>query len=189
MPYLTRMSNVVGGSQIRVLDPTINICQNKEQVINHESFYIENGFEGIIIRALNGLYKCGRSTLNEQYLLALKRFQDAEAKVIDCAALERNYNPTEIDHHGHQKRSSSILNKYADDMLGSLLVVGINGKYDGKRFNIGSGFNELQRRMFWELHKKGDWNPIVKYKYFDVGSTPEAPRQPIFLGIRDTIDL
>ena len=165
------------------------LCHNKEQVLRHEKGILESGLEGIIIRAPYGYYKFGRSTLNEGYLLALKRFNDAEAVIVDCLPMEKNTNEQEEDNHGHAKRSSEKEGMVKLNTLGSLEVRGVNGKFKGKLFNIGGGFTFKQRDEIWEAHKKGNVHgTVVKYKYFDVGSTNDAPRQPIFLGFRDSID-
>lgn len=165
------------------------VCKNKNAVLVAEAEYLRQGYEGIILRSPIGYYKFGRSTLKEGYLLALKRFSDAEAIVMRCFPMEKNINEQEEDHHGHAKRSSQKEGMVELDTLGSLEVTGLNGKYAGKTFNVGGGFTFKQRDEIWEANKKGNvYGTVIKYKYFEVGSTDEAPRQPVFTGFRDRID-
>jgi DNA ligase-1 len=81
------------------------ICNNVEDILVKEELALKEGYEGIIIRSPNGLYKQGRSTFKEQYLLKLKRFTDAEAEVLGMEPLMVNTNEQETDERGYAKRS------------------------------------------------------------------------------------
>jgi DNA ligase 1 len=166
----------------------INIkCSDKNDVLHMEKQMLSYGYEGIIIRDPNAPYKFGRSTLKEGYLLALKRFTDAEAKIIGAYPLERNLNEAEVNAHGLLERSSSQLYKFADNLLGGFTVVGLNGPFKGVEFNVGSGFTNAQRVEFWREPSISSGR-IIKYKYQACGSD-KKPRQPIFLGFRSKEDL
>lgn len=65
---------------VRILIPTL--IQDEEQLEGYEADCIANGYEGVMLRAPNGPYKCGRSTEAEGYLVKVKRFVDAEAEVL-----------------------------------------------------------------------------------------------------------
>jgi DNA ligase-1 len=184
--------------RLKWIDHTM--AYNKSMVLAAEDYYLKLGYEGIIIRSPNAPYKFGRSTLREGYLLALKRFTDAEAEVIGAYPLERNCNEAGTNAHGLMERSSAQGNKYVDNLLGGLTVRGINGTFKDVVFNIGSGFTEKQRENLWyrygnEMLALVDRHidtmiqgSIIKYKYQAVGSK-DKPRQPIFLGFRSKDDL
>ncbi len=109
---------------------------------------VRGGGEGLMLHRAESLYRSGRS----DDLLKLKTYQDAEAVVIA-------HNPGK--------------GKYAGRM-GSLLVE----TREGKRFNIGSGFSDEQRR-----------NPppsgtVLTYKYYGLTSKG-VPRFASFLRVRD----
>jgi DNA ligase-1 len=151
-------------------------------VINFEQKCLSRGFEGIMIRHRNGPYKFGRSTLKEQTLIKLKRFQDSEAQVIGLEELQHNQNNPTINSQGLQERSSHKANQLAGDTLGALIVkhplFGI--------FSIGSGFDAATRDEIWQnqnryLHK------TVKFKYQPLG-TLTSPRFPVFIGFRAAED-
>ena len=59
--------------------------------------------------------------------------------------------------------------------------------HSGVQFNIGTGFTDTVRDQLWE-HKEDLINTTVKYKYFDIG-VKEAPRHPVYLGIRIPEDM
>lgn len=155
-----------------------------EELLHKETQYLELGYEGVMLRRLDGIYKQNRSTLREGILLKVKRFQDSEAVVLDYELLNRNLNEQTKDERGYSKRSTSQDGKVADDLIGSLLVRDL---HTGVDFNIGSGFTELQRRNLYadRARLKGR---IVKYKSFSIG-VKEKPRFPIFLGFRSPLDM
>jgi DNA ligase-1 len=110
---------------------------------------VNQGGEGLMLHLASSLYKTGRS--ND--LLKLKKYFDAEAVVISHIAGKGKYK----------------------GMLGSLLVE----TADKKRFKIGSGFSDDERK------KPPATGSIITYKYF--GKTSRGiPRFASFLHIRNT---
>ena len=163
---------------------TQTLVQNKEELIRFESEAVDAGYEGVITRRYDSPYKFGRSTAKEQYLLKIKRFQDAEAIVIGYEQLFHNENVATIDERGYTKRSSHQENKVPTNMLGALICRDIT---TGIEFNIGTGFTHAQRNEFW-LMREMLIGKIAKYKFFPVG-VKEAPRHPVFLGFRHKEDM
>ena len=58
-------------------------------------------------------------------------------------------------------------------------------KFGNVGFKIGSGFSDEQRRNYKKLFPIGT---IIKVKYFEL-SKDKRPRFPIFLGVRNKIDV
>jgi DNA ligase-1 len=159
------------------------IIDNQKHLDKYEKECLEQGYEGLIVRNPDGRYKFGRSTLKEGLMLKLKRFQDAEATVIGYEELRHNMNEAVEDALGHKKRSSHKDNKQAGGVLGSLIVE----TSDKIQFKIGTGFNAAQRKLLWESRKK-IIGKTVKYKFLEIG-VKDAPRHPVFMGFRDTMDM
>lgn len=159
------------------------LIYNPYDLMKYEADCLSSRYEGIMIRSLNGPYKCGRSTIKEGYLLKLKRFVDAEAVIIGYKERMHNANEAFTDELGHTKRSSHKANKVGTNMLGAFEV----RTNDGIHFDIGTGFSEAQRIEYWnkrdELLAK-----LVKFKYQEL-SADSVPRFPVFLGFRDERDL
>lgn len=155
-------------------------CYNKGEILMYEKKFLYEGHEGIILRSPAGHYKFGRSTLKEEYLLKMKRFEDSEAEILDSFALERNSNEAELDERGYTKRSSKQDGLEIEETLGSWKVKDCNEEspFFGEVFHIGSGFTQQQRDEYWRNRKNGK---IIKYKYQAFGSK-NLPRTPIFLG-------
>lgn len=159
-------------------------CNSLKEIELREQQYLQQGYEGLVIRNPNSYYKYGRSTLKEGGLLKLKRFKDNEAKVFGYSPLFHNNNPEELDELGYTIRSTSKNGMVELEALGSLEVFDMK---TGISFNIGSGFTINQRKELWK-EKKKLLGKIVKYKYFDV-TTSNTPRFPIFLGFRNKKDI
>lgn len=159
-------------------------CNSLKEIELREQQYLQQGYEGLIIRNPNSYYKNGRSTIREGGLLKLKRFKDSEAEVVGYSSLLHNNNPEELDELGYTIRSTSKSGMIELEALGSLEVSDIK---TGLIFNIGNGFTANQRKELWK-DKENLLGKIVKYKYFDV-SILNAPRFPIFLGFRNKEDM
>ena len=159
-------------------------CNSLKEVELREQQYLQQGYEGLIIRNPNSYYKNGRSTVREGGLLKLKRFKDGEAEVFGYNPLFHNNNPEELDELGYTIRSTAKNGMVELEALGSLEVLDMK---TGLAFSIGSGFTANQRKELWK-EKEKLLGKIVKYKYFDV-SILNAPRFPIFLGFRDKEDM
>lgn len=160
------------------------IITDLETLSNYEEQCVNDGFEGVMIRSLNSPYKLGRSTLKEQYLLKIKRFQDAEAVVVGFEEKMKNNNKLEKNELGYAKRSSSMAGLEAADTLGTLLV---KDPKTNLEFGIGSGFDDKTRKEIWQ-NKDKYLNKLVTYKFQPSGGK-DLPRFPVFKGFRSEDDV
>lgn len=160
------------------------LIRTPEDLYEYEDKRVNEGYEGVILRAPDGPYKQNRSTVKEGYMLKVKRFEDSEAEVLDCFELMHNDNEAKIDARGHTKRSTHQENKRAAGVLGGFHVRDI---HTGVEFFLGTGFSAEQRKNLWDGRRylKGK---LVKYKHFPIGVV-DKPRHPIWLGFRDRKDI
>lgn len=158
------------------------LVTSPEELLEAEQEYLDQGYEGAMIRSVDGPYKCGRSTAKEGYLLKMKRFLDAEAEIVGYEELEHNQNALQKDALGHAKRSSAKAGKTLGGVLGNLLC----RTPEGVDFSIGGGFTADDRIRLW-AERETLVGKLAKYKYFPTGSKT-APRFPTFIGIRDRRD-
>ena len=184
--YQERMKKLeaypISDPRIKKLLPTL--INNKTELDAFEAKCLAEGYEGVIIRSLDGPYKCGRSTLREGYLLKLKKFSDSEAEVIGFEELQRNKNVAVKNKIGRSERSTAKANMVNANTLGALLVRDVVTKIE---FKIGSGFDDTTRDAIWA--DRANWlGKIVKYKHFEQG-VKDAPRFPTFLGERSLDDM
>jgi DNA ligase-1 len=147
---------------------------------------LDDGYEGLVIRPMDGLYKFGRSTAREGLLLKLKRYSQSEARIIGFEPLLRNLNSAETNALGYTQRSASIDGKVALDTLGAFVV---EGTYNGELviFRVGTGFTAAERDIYWQARYAlvGD---TITYKFFPSGSK-DRPRHPVFISFRTPEDM
>lgn len=157
---------------------------NEEEVLIQEARSIELGYEGGILRSPKSWYKHGRSTLREEIMLKVKRYQDDEATIVGFEEQLHNANEATINELGHTTRSSHKENMIGKDTLGAIIV-----KCDKfqEEFNIGTGFNDALRRKLWD-ERTSLIGKKVTFKYFLVG-IKDRPRFPVFKGFRDSADI
>ena len=99
----------------------------QKQFADYNKLCIDKGFEGIMVKPINGVYECKRSTL----WLKVKPFIEVSLSVIDV-----------------EEGTGRNVGK-----LGALIV---EGKDDGKfiKTNVGSGLNDENREEFWKAKEK-----------------------------------
>jgi DNA ligase-1 len=136
------------------------------------------GYEGAMIRSLDGPYKLGRSTEKEGYLLKLKPFTDDEATIVGFEEQVANKNPAKTNLLGRTERSSNKENLVAANMLGALLVVNTAAQH----FKVGTGFSEIERRELWAA-RDTLIGKTIKYRYQAEGMK-DLPRFPSYGGFR-----
>jgi len=163
---------------------THKLIMNSEEMALYEECAVAEGHEGVMVRSVNGPYKCGRSSSKEGYLLKIKRFEDSEAEIIGFEEQMHNTNEAEEDNFGRTKRSRVAEGLVPAGILGTFTVRDVNTKVT---FSIGTGLNNSQRVVFWK-QKTSLLGKVIKYKYQPTGIL-EAPRFPVFLGFRDPSDM
>ena len=175
---------VNGKGFIQVLPQTL--VKNHDELEEYETKTVtEAGYEGVILRRPDALYKFGRSTAKEGYLLKLKRFVDSEAVVLDVIEEMHNANEAKTNALGRTERSSHKDNKIGKGRMGALLVRDL---YSGVEFQIGTGFTDEDKAWWWARRSNPtSWTPI-KYKSFPIG-VKNLPRHPVYLGQRAAGDL
>jgi DNA ligase-1 len=147
-----------------------------------EDCVLHNGYEGVMVRRLDGYYKQGRSTAKEGIIGKIKRFSDAEAVVIGFEEKMTNTNEAKTNELGRTQRSQAQEGMVGAGTLGALVC-----ECDGIRFTMGSGFDDAGREEVWA--NKGKYlGKLAKFKYFAVGMK-DSYRFPIFLGWRDEDDI
>ena len=154
---------------------------NMDELLVMEQEYLALGYEGLMARAPLGLYKNGRSTIREQYLVKVKRFEEDQGKIVGFEELKHNENEDLRSELGYAKRSTQAEGLTPGNTLGALVVEVQTGIFKGKRVKIGSGFTSEQRLQLWS--QLNSWReerwPCVLFKHFPYGAK-DLPRLPIF---------
>ena len=161
-----------------------HVINDYETLRQYEIQAVANDYEGVMLRAPNSPYKCGRSTLNEGYLLKFKRFEDSEAEVLGFVEQMANNNEKVKDELGNSKRSSHKANKAPKNTLGKILVRDLK---TGVEFSIGTGFDDAMKKEIWD-NQPTYIGKLVTYQ-FQPSGMKDKPRFPSFKGFRDLRDI
>lgn len=200
-PYLERAAALRQVMEVEHPAPLYLVNQiqvdSLERLEELEKSWVDEGFEGAILRKPDSPYKHGRSSVREGYLLKLKRFQDGEAVVIGVTELMHNGNEATVNELGRTARSHKKAGLVGAGVMGTLVVRDVK---TGVEFEIGTGFTAEERRTIWQEQLRQDWHAsivgdivsgplgrLVKYKHFPSGAK-DKPRHPVFLGWRDRLD-
>lgn len=168
------------GTQMEMLTQ-IEVYSEKE-LLEYEAYALNNGYEGIMVRSINGPYKQGRSTQKEGTIGKLKRFSDDEAVVTGFEEKMHNTNEAKTNELGRTQRSQSQEGMVGAGTLGALICT-----CKGIQFTMGSGFDDAGRAEVW-ANKEKYLGKLAKFKHFEVGQK-DSYRFPIFQGWRDEDDL
>lgn len=167
---------------------TQTYVQSEAEMLTFEQQYLSQGYEGVMLRNINGLYKPGRATEKSQALMKVKRFEDDEALIIGVEELMHNANVQTKGVFGNSERSSHKENLVPMNTLGALVCA----TKDGVIFNIGIGYTQKMRDDLWKMYKDGRLvGEYVKYKSFKIGVV-NAPRLPVYkeiIGLRMKEDI
>jgi DNA ligase 1 len=189
-PYqkrIERMKKLAVPAFCELAIPTL--VNNMDELRAYEAEAIARGAEGVMVRDPNGPYKCGRSSVNEGYLLKVKQFADEEAEVVRAEEMMHNDNVANKDAFGRTERSSHKENLRPAGVLGKLVCVCKGSKHypDGTEFEIGTGYTAEDRAKLWKVRDKLP-GKLVKFKHQPSGADSK-PRFPVFLGFRDEWDM
>lgn len=174
------------------------IVNTMEELLWLESKYLEEGYEGVILRDPNGLYKQGRSTIKQRQLLRIKRFIEEDALVVGIVEGNTNTNQALTNERGLQYRQTLAEGMVPNGMVGSLtckLLKDIKDPVTGavillkdSEVTVSPGkMTEDECKLYFE-------NPglivghTIKFKFFPKG-VKDKPRFPTYVAHRDPVDM
>lgn len=162
-------------------------ANSEEDFLAKEAEFVGAGYEGIIYRSPDGLYKFGRSTAKQQWSMKLKRFKDAEARIIGFKEEMENTNDEEVNAIGLTKRGQSQDGMVPKGRLGAFVCETLGEPFvAGKEFGLASGFDDAFKVWAWNNRHKL-LGAYVKFEYFMVGING-VPLNPRYTDLRDAID-
>jgi DNA ligase-1 len=157
--------------------------ENEAQLLEFEDVCLKRGFEGIMMRSPVGHYKCNRGTFKEGLIYKLKRFEDAEAIVVNIYERMINNNIAGEDSFGNTKRSHHQANKTSAGMAGGFIV-----NYMGMDLDVAPGsFKHPELKDIWD-NKEKYLGKFLKFRFMSYGMK-DKPRFIRAIGWRDKIDM
>lgn len=182
-PYEQRVSAIVTYPKVDNIVPLVpEKIHNIHELKKYETKVLGLGYEGVVVRAPQGRYKCGRSTLKEGLMIKIKRTEEYEAVIVGTEELMHNMNEQQTDNFGNTKRSSAVEHLVPGDTLGAIVA-----DLNGMPLRIGTGFTADQRDALW-ANRDIIAGKFAKYKCAEFGKNG-LPRSPVFTGIRHDQDM
>lgn len=167
--------------RIHVVDTLeVNSAKEAEDILEK---FVQEGYEGAMLRDPFSMYKQGRHTLKSQALLKLKRFYDDEAIITGFIEKLTNTNEKKVDERGYSKRSSKKEGMVPAGTLGAITVAWRNVE-----FEIGSGWSADQAQDIWN-RREGLLKHPVTFKYQGVHEKTGIPRFGTYKALREEFNL
>lgn len=167
-----------------------------EEFLKYEEEQLQQGFEGVILRSLDGLYKYGRTTVREGTYLRVKRFVEEDAVVLEVLEGSTNNNSPVWNALGFLERSTHAENMTPSGIVGTLVCMLVNDVHHNGSllFKAGDIVRVAPGRMTDDQGRKFMENPslivgkTIKFKFFPKGGK-DKPRFPTFQSIRAKADM
>lgn len=150
------------------------------EVVLWEQHWLDEGYEGIIARAPDGVYKFGRSTPNEGGLLRNKQFIEEEATVNSITEGQHNGNAATTGLLGQTERSTHQANMVPNGMVGSLECTDVK---TGKPITVSAGSMPHDDRIKFFQSPHLILGRTIIYKHFPKG-VKDKPRFATYKCIR-----
>lgn len=169
------------------------LCNNIDELEDYDEANLDAGYEGTIVRDPQGKYKEGRSTAREGGYLRIKRFVEADARVVSITEGQQNGNEAQVNELGQQFRTTHQANMVPNGMVGNMQcvttedVMSLNGKSiiipRGQEITVSPGkMPHADRKRYFE-NQDLLVGKTIKFKFFPVG-IKDKPRFPTFNSLR-----
>jgi DNA ligase-1 len=175
----------------------MEIVHSLEEYNRFKEHWLQEGFEGVIVRA-DELYKQGRSSTKTAGYWRDKGFVDAEILVTGLVEGNTNNNEAKVNELGRTERSSHQENKEPNGQVGSIVGTLVKDLVDpdtkkpllnrGTICNMAPGaMTQKERKYYWE-NPKEIVGQYAQGKLFPKGVL-DKPRFYSFLSIRAKSDM
>lgn len=182
-PYYVRSHLLLSAHRVVVVKQTTVTTLRHLRLLEGKA--VKRGYEGVIVRDPAAPYKCGDTTLREQYLMKFKPFKDAEAVVLEVYEEMENRNAQTRDERGYAKRSTHKANKVGKGRVGGFRARDLKTKVE---FDCAPGkLTAKERVSLWSVRQALPGR-IFTYRFQEAG-VKEKPRFPRFRTWRDRRDV
>jgi DNA ligase-1 len=173
-------------------------CENLEELLALEEKWLDMGYEGVIIRDPNGLYKEGRATVKQRQILRIKRFVQEDALVLSVVEGESNHNEPLINERGLQYRQTLASGMVPNGLVGKLQCKLLKNILDpvtkeiilreGDIVTVSPGKMTQEERALYFAEPDLIVGKVISFKFFPRG-IKDKPRYPTYVHHRDPVDV
>lgn len=174
------------------------LVETMQDLLELEERYLDQGYEGIIIRDPNAPYKYGRCGKTFMGCWRVKRFIEEEILVDKINEGMHNANEAKTNELGRTERSSHQENMQPNGLLGNMEGTTLKDILDpqsgkllipkGERVTVSPGEMDHKMRKFYWDNPSEIAGHIIKFKMFPKG-VKDKPRFPTYVSHRNSNDI
>lgn len=147
----------------KIIDVPTDIVDNPKQALNLYKKYLDRGFEGIMLKSIDGLYKWKRVTINSGEMLKLKPFVSIDVPIKDVYDGDKGFT----------------------GIAGGIII-----DYKGTKVKVGAGKALTHKlRKLLKDNTKDYIGKMVEVKYLEETDEGNSLRHPVFERFRPDKDL
>lgn len=189
-----KASGSIAAQRLRVV-PAVR-CETLAQLLEWDARWLDEGYEGSIVRDPNGMHKEGRSTIREGGLLRIKRFVEEDALVVELHEGETNTNEAQRNELGLQYRTTHAEGMVPNGQVGRLTCkalkdVVVDGRViiqAGELITVAPGCMPVDQRQHYFNNPGQLVGQVIKFKFFPKG-IKDSLRFPTFQSLRSVSDM
>jgi DNA ligase 1 len=170
--YYSLRQNIIYVKHIRV--------NNSNEVEKYFEEVLQDGYEGLILRNPESLYKFGRGTIKEAIIYKVKPFITFDAKIVGVVqATEVNEDAKKKTNElGRSVTSKKIGDRHLIEKASAFLV-----KYHGLDLKVTLAMTDIEKEEVWK-NRSSYIGKTIEYKGMLVGSK-DVPRHPVMIRFRN----
>ncbi len=134
---------------------------------------LDEGYEGLMLKDINSVYKCGRTTLKENTMFKVKPYVTVDMKVTGFV------QATEVREGAEKKVNElgrSVTSKKKGDRVLVNMASGVTVDWEGQELIVNLSLTHEERKEVWENQARY-LGKYIEFKYLDVGMK-DLPRHP-----------
>lgn len=151
---ICQLSEISTRFKSRIKMVPFDICESFNDIMDCYNDYIENGYEGIIVRNFTAIYRRSRSI----YMMKFKPKKEDIYEIV-----------------GYKEETS--ISRNPKGRLGSIIC-----RKDGRDFSVGSGFSDRDREALWSVRETLERRKL-RVQYQHITNKNKVPRFPIFMEV------
>lgn len=156
---------------------------NPQQVKKYFDKVLDEGYEGLILKKLDGKYKFGRSTQNEELLLKIKPYETFDSKILEII------QATEVDELVEKKTNElgySVTSRKKDDRKLIDKASAFRVRYFDCSLKVSLTMTDKEKEEVWK-NRENYIGKTIEYKALKIGMK-DVPRHPVFVRYREDKD-
>jgi DNA ligase 1 len=178
VPFSERITHIPDFNNLFKIEQ--RLVTNAHDVQNMFEDALNEGFEGLILKAPNGYYKYGRATLKEGLMYKVKPFETFDGEIVEViqATEAREGSKKTLDVFGYSKTSHK-----KDDRTLIQKASAFRVKYLDTTVKATLAMTDPEKQWVWD-HRDDYIGKVIEYKGMQVGAK-DVPRHPVFLRYRE----